>query len=65
MTLMTEGSGASKLPALWAEWAEHAGARRLAIIAFIFGAIVMLMYRPWRQIDVAVLECKDEAKENL
>src|ERR1044071_8053747 len=41
-----------RLQAIWSEVIERATARRLALIAFAVGALVMLAYRPWRQIEV-------------
>ncbi|HKQ05561.1 MAG TPA: DolP-mannose mannosyltransferase [Blastocatellia bacterium] len=36
---------------LQAFWCEPAATRRLAVIAFVLGALVMLAYRPWRQFE--------------
>jgi hypothetical protein len=41
-----------RLQSIWSEVIEKATARRLAVIAFVLGALVMLAYRPWRQIEV-------------
>jgi DolP-mannose mannosyltransferase len=52
-TSMTAASPTThRLQAIWSEVIEQATARRLALIAFAVGALVMLAYRPWRQIEV-------------
>ncbi|MFL6278373.1 MAG: hypothetical protein ACJ74G_24575, partial [Blastocatellia bacterium] len=49
MTPMAQA--ARRLQAFWSEQVEHASTRRLAVIAFVLGALVMLAYRPWRQFE--------------
>ena len=45
-------SGVRRLESLWAAWVEQAPSRRVAIFIFIFGVMLMLMHRPWRQMEV-------------
>ena len=49
MTPMAQAT--RRLRSFWSEQVEHATTRRLAVIAFVLGALVMLAYRPWRQFE--------------
>lgn len=43
---------AHKLESVWLTWIENAPAGRLAVMAFLLGAALMLAHRPWRLMEV-------------